>query len=222
MRESNGDSHGGGFLIQAAGWVLEAGGDDEALFDGFARARCVAGIGCLERPGGGGDVEHQCGDGRSLVAALPSDGQCGSGQDRRASAPAVIRGTSGLAAGADISDFTLRGLVGELATRGVKVEYVQVWRFVHAEGLSFKKSVLPAEQLRPKVASRREQWKNYQGRLDPRRLVPSTSLWTGFVDETPAFAGAGSGPKPTWHNSEAGAAKVSGFMPRSPTAIGAR
>ncbi len=36
-------------------------------------------------------------------------------------------------------DFTLRGLVGELAEQGVKVDYVQVWRFVHAEGLSFKK-----------------------------------------------------------------------------------
>lgn len=36
-------------------------------------------------------------------------------------------------------DFTLRGLVVELAERGVKVDYVQVWRFVHAEGLSFKK-----------------------------------------------------------------------------------
>lgn len=37
------------------------------------------------------------------------------------------------------SDFTLRGLVSELAERGVKVDYVQVWRFVHARGLSFKK-----------------------------------------------------------------------------------
>ena len=36
-------------------------------------------------------------------------------------------------------DFTLRGLVAELAEFGVKVDYVQVWRFVHAEGLSFKK-----------------------------------------------------------------------------------
>ncbi len=36
-------------------------------------------------------------------------------------------------------DFTLRGLVAELAERGVQVDYVQVWRFVHAEGLSFKK-----------------------------------------------------------------------------------
>jgi transposase len=37
------------------------------------------------------------------------------------------------------TDFTLRGLVAELATRGVKVDYVQVWRFAHAAGLSFKK-----------------------------------------------------------------------------------
>ena len=37
------------------------------------------------------------------------------------------------------TDFTLRGLVTELAGRGVTVDYVQVWRFVHAEGLSFKK-----------------------------------------------------------------------------------
>jgi len=37
------------------------------------------------------------------------------------------------------SDFTLRGLVAELAGRGVKVDYRSVWAFVHAEGLSFKK-----------------------------------------------------------------------------------
>ena len=37
------------------------------------------------------------------------------------------------------SDFTLRGLVAELAERGVKVDYRSVWAFVHAEGLSFKK-----------------------------------------------------------------------------------
>ena len=37
------------------------------------------------------------------------------------------------------SDFTLHGLVAELAERGVKVDYRSVWAFVHAEGLSFKK-----------------------------------------------------------------------------------
>jgi transposase len=42
-------------------------------------------------------------------------------------------------------DFTLRGLVAELADRGVKVDYVQVWRFAHAEGLSFKKKRAPRQ-----------------------------------------------------------------------------
>ena len=38
-------------------------------------------------------------------------------------------------------DFTLRGLVAELATkRGLKVDYRSVWEFVHGEGLSFKKN----------------------------------------------------------------------------------
>ena len=36
-------------------------------------------------------------------------------------------------------DFTLRGLVGEFAGRGLKVDYRSVWNFVHAEKLSFKK-----------------------------------------------------------------------------------
>ena len=36
-------------------------------------------------------------------------------------------------------DFTLRGLVAELAERGLKVDYRVVWAFVHAEQLSHKK-----------------------------------------------------------------------------------
>jgi transposase len=36
-------------------------------------------------------------------------------------------------------DFTLRGLVVELAERGLKVDYRTVWSFVHDEKLSFKK-----------------------------------------------------------------------------------
>jgi putative transposase len=38
------------------------------------------------------------------------------------------------------ADFTLRGLVAELAERGVKVDDRTVWSFVHAERLSFKKN----------------------------------------------------------------------------------
>ena len=35
---------------------------------------------------------------------------------------------------------TLRGLVRELAERGLKVDYRSVWNFAHAEKLSFKKN----------------------------------------------------------------------------------
>jgi putative transposase len=37
-------------------------------------------------------------------------------------------------------EFTLRGLVAELAERGCSVDYRSVWNFVHAEKLSFKKN----------------------------------------------------------------------------------
>jgi transposase len=36
--------------------------------------------------------------------------------------------------------FTLRGLVAELAARGLRADYRSVWNFVHAEKLSFKKN----------------------------------------------------------------------------------
>jgi transposase len=37
------------------------------------------------------------------------------------------------------SDFTLHGLVAELAGRGLRVDYHTVWDFVHAAQLSYKK-----------------------------------------------------------------------------------
>jgi len=39
-----------------------------------------------------------------------------------------------------VADFTLRGLVAELAERGLKVDYRSVWAFVHGAKLSFKKN----------------------------------------------------------------------------------
>jgi len=36
-------------------------------------------------------------------------------------------------------DFTLRGLVAELAERGLQVDYRTVWEFVHGEKLTYKK-----------------------------------------------------------------------------------
>lgn len=37
-------------------------------------------------------------------------------------------------------DYTLRGLVAELAERGLKVDYRSVWTFVHEQNQSFKKN----------------------------------------------------------------------------------
>ena len=56
--------------------------------------------------------------------------------------PKAIRGEHELWLRQRIGDgeFTLRGLVGELADRGLKVGYRAVWNFVHAEQLSFKKN----------------------------------------------------------------------------------
>lgn len=46
--------------------------------------------------------------------------------------------------------FTLRGLVGGLAERGLKVDYRSVWVFVHDEKLSYKKRRwLPASGTGP-------------------------------------------------------------------------
>src|SRR5437763_1037072 len=48
--------------------------------------------------------------------------------------------------------------------------------FSSTKGSASKKSLHASEQDRPDVARRRAQWKKYQGRLDPSRLV--------FIDET--------------------------------------
>ena len=45
-------------------------------------------------------------------------------------------------------DFTLRGLVAELAERGLKVDYRTIWNFAHREALSFKKNA-SAKRARP-------------------------------------------------------------------------
>jgi putative transposase len=56
--------------------------------------------------------------------------------------PKKIRGEhrDWLVARCQEKDFTLRGLVAELAERGLEVDYRSVWAFVHAEGLSYKKN----------------------------------------------------------------------------------
>jgi transposase len=77
---------------------------------------------------------------------------------------------------AEKPDLTLREMVAELAARGTPASYGAVWRFFAREGITFKKSLHASEQDRADIARRRTRWKQYQGRLDPRRLV--------FIDET--------------------------------------
>lgn len=78
---------------------------------------------------------------------------------------------------AEKPDLTMRALTSELAARGVDVAHDTVWRFVRRAGQTVKKKTLmAAEQQRPKVARFRARWKAHQHRLDPMRLI--------FIDET--------------------------------------
>ncbi len=63
------------------------------------------------------------------------------------------------------SAFTLRGLVAELAERGVKAHARAVWVFAHAEGLSFKKN---ARGLRADASGRRAQTNAVEGSASQR------------------------------------------------------
>ncbi|HEX2764292.1 MAG TPA: IS630 family transposase [Allosphingosinicella sp.] len=78
---------------------------------------------------------------------------------------------------AEQPDLTMLALALELRERGYPtVSPNTVWSQLRRAGFSFKKTLFAVEQLRPAIARRRGQWKKYQGRLDPRRLV--------FIDET--------------------------------------
>jgi transposase-like protein len=87
------------------------------------------------------------------------------------------------------ADFTLRGLVAELA------EACPESRLPHGVGVrprretqSQKKTLIAAEQDRPDVARRRAQWMKYRDRIDPSRLV--------FIDET--WTKTNMAPLPVW------------------------
>jgi transposase len=74
---------------------------------------------------------------------------------------------------AEQPDITLEALSRRLAAeRSVKADTSMLSRFFRREGITFKKKTLVArEQDRPDVSRRREQWRKYQGRIDPTRLV---------------------------------------------------
>ena len=69
-------------------------------------------------------------------------------------------------------EVTVRGLIAELAERGVAVSYGTVWNFIHREGMSFKKKRAAGRAPGAPPGA----LKKYQTRIDPARLV--------FIDET--------------------------------------
>ena len=102
-------------------------------------------------------------------------------------------------------DFTIRGLVAELAGRGLKVDYHSVWDFVHAEKLSFKKKA----------------WR-LANAIDPRSRggepsgqgIKVASKLSGWSSSTRP------GPGPIWRHCGDGRRAVRGLPPRFHTAAG--
>lgn len=104
-------------------------------------------------------------------------------------------------------DFTLRGLVVELAERGVKVDYRQVWEFAHTEGLSFKKKACcPPNSCGQRSPGAASSGRNIRVGLIRRASSSSTRL----------------GSKPIWRRCGGGRRWVNGSTPRRPMATGAR
>ena len=89
---------------------------------------------------GGGPFRRQRQHGDQLAEAVATTGSVAPGQIG-GHKPKKIAGPhrDWLVGRCRERDFTLRGLVAELAERGLKVDYRSVWEFVHAEKLSHKK-----------------------------------------------------------------------------------
>ena len=121
----------------------------------------LAGVGCRH-----GMARPYPTDLRERVVALVLSGRtcCSTAELFGVSVSSVVKWSQRLRATGSVAR-TRRGgeLWGDVAvTRG--------------QGIAVKKSLFAAEQDRPDVARRRQRWKKYQNRLDPRRLV--------FIDET--------------------------------------
>ena len=96
-------------------------------------------------------------------------------------------------------DFTLRGLVEELAERGLEVDYRTIWTFVHGEGLSFKKKAsCQASKTVPASPASGRAGTNIRGCLIQGGSSSSARpgrrpIWRPFVDG--ACGVKGSGPR---------------------------
>ncbi len=128
------------FLIQLAAGLGKRC-DDAGSVDGFAGAGDGSSWRGRERARDCGGAEHQPIERGEVVQAAFDHRQRSAGPDRGYVAP-KIAGThrDWLIERTRAEPFTLRGLVLELADRGLKVDDRTVWKFVHREGLSFKKN----------------------------------------------------------------------------------
>ena len=101
-------------------------------------------------------------------------------------------------------EFTLRGLVAELAERGLKVDYRTVWNFVHAEKPASKKAWWLANATDP---TSRGGERSGQG----IKIASSLSAWSSSTRP---------GPGPTWPRYGGGRRAAVGLLPRCRTAAG--
>lgn len=97
-------------------------------------------------------------------------------------------------------DFTIRGLVAELAGRGLKVDYHSVWDFVHAEKLSFKKAWRLANAIVP----------TWRGGEPSGQSIKIASKLSGWSSSTRL------GPGPIWRPCGDGAARTQTSCQGSP------
>ena len=150
---------------------------------GWASTRRSSGCGASERP-----------------AALRRARWAGTSRRR-------LRGSTvtGCWSGTKARDFTLRGLVAELAERGLKVDYRSVWEFVHAEKSELQKK--PSSPANATVLTSPAGARN-------GRSIRARSILSAWSSSTRP------GPRPTWRRCGAGRRAAPGSQPRSRTAIG--
>jgi hypothetical protein len=101
-------------------------------------------------------------------------------------------------------DFTLRGLVAELAERGLKVDYRSVWEFVHAGKLSFKKAWWLANAIARTSPG---------GELSGSNIEIASKLSVLSSSTRP-------GPEPIWRHYADGRPVARGFPPKLHTVDG--
>ena len=103
-------------------------------------------------------------------------------------------------------DFTLRGLVAELAEHGLKLPYRSVWDFVHAEKLSYKKPCSPANRI---------------ARMSHAAACNGAAIRTGLTRRVWSLS-TRPGPRPTWHRCAAGDHAGTGCSAKCLMATGAK